>query len=128
MVVIAHRLSTIRDADTIVVMAKGKTIESGSHDELVQLGGAYARLVTAQDLGKASGDGDDAGRDVEEVDDLDRALTKASETASLAAEKKPEDVDYGLFKGLYLILKEQRPLWGLVALTVVACMAGGKFP
>ena len=35
--VIAHRLSTIQNADVIHVLEKGKIVESGSHDELVQL-------------------------------------------------------------------------------------------
>jgi ATP-binding cassette subfamily B protein len=42
--VIAHRLSTIRNADLIVVMAKGQVIEQGRHDELVTRGGVYATL------------------------------------------------------------------------------------
>lgn len=46
--VIAHRLSTIRDADVIVVMEHGQVVEQGSHEELVENGGAYARLYTAQ--------------------------------------------------------------------------------
>jgi len=47
--VIAHRLSTIRRADHIVVMAGGRIIEQGDHDQLIAADGHYARLV-AMDL------------------------------------------------------------------------------
>ncbi|WP_229912584.1 ABC transporter ATP-binding protein [Kitasatospora herbaricolor] len=46
--VIAHRLSTIRDADVILVMENGSIVEQGSHDDLIAVGGAYARLYQAQ--------------------------------------------------------------------------------
>ena len=46
--VIAHRLSTVRAADRIVVMAKGRIVEEGSHESLLAAGGAYAKLYALQ--------------------------------------------------------------------------------
>ena len=46
--VIAHRLSTIRDADLILVMEDGSIVEQGSHEQLLEVDGAYARLYRSQ--------------------------------------------------------------------------------
>ncbi len=50
-VLISHRFSTVRMADKIVVMAGGEIIEQGTHEELLQLGGRYARLFSLQAAG-----------------------------------------------------------------------------
>lgn len=49
-IVIAHRLSTIRHADEIVVLQKGKIVERGNHDALMQQNGFYRKLVEMQEV------------------------------------------------------------------------------
>ncbi len=49
-IIIAHRLSTIRHVDEIIVLQKGKVVESGHHDELLKKRGYYFRLVQMQDV------------------------------------------------------------------------------
>jgi len=76
--VIAHRLSTIVDAEQILVMARGRIVERGSHDVLLALGGEYARLWAMQHADDASasreGGSDAAGtlRDEEAERDRER--------------------------------------------------------
>ncbi len=47
-IVIAHRLSTVKAADQILVLAEGKIVEQGRHDQLIASGGLYAELVAKQ--------------------------------------------------------------------------------
>jgi len=48
--VIAHRLSTVQHADEIIVLDSGRIVERGKHEELMQKGGAYRKLVDLQAL------------------------------------------------------------------------------
>lgn len=61
--VVAHRLSTIQKADRIVVMSRGRVVEIGTHEQLLQRNGAYQRLHSLQfhDAPSESADAADVG-------------------------------------------------------------------
>ncbi|KAJ4986221.1 multidrug/pheromone exporter [Stagonosporopsis vannaccii] len=78
-IVIAHKLSTISNADNIVVMSKGEIAEQGTHAELLNRGGIYARLVKAQSLSPSTGNprGVDSGKE-EGLDDYKKYTGKTT--------------------------------------------------
>ena len=136
---IAHKLSTIQKADNIAVMSQGALVEQGTHNELLSHGGAYARLVSSQDLERATrGRQDETGElsdeDLAEEDDQHfrkLALKRTvSTTGSVHAQHDEPDVTetmgYGLLKCLVLLIKEQPDLWYLYAITAVVSILGGK--
>ncbi|KAF5489359.1 Leptomycin B resistance protein pmd1 [Colletotrichum siamense] len=104
-VVIAHKLVTIRNADNIVVMNKGKIVEQGKHDELVALGGNYAKLVKAQDLSvKEKGSTDESSEDdsteaAEPVQSLAKYDTEAAQRLVSFKDKE----DFKLYKQTNLV-------------------------
>ncbi len=48
-IMVAHRLTTIKNSDMIYFLDNGKIIESGTHDELMNIRGAYYKLYIAQE-------------------------------------------------------------------------------
>lgn len=62
--VIAHRLSTVRNADRIIVLSSGEIKEEGTHDELIGIGGEYARLYSMQFRDEGGGDAPGAGDEI----------------------------------------------------------------
>lgn len=75
-IVIAHRLSTIKGADNIVVMSKGRIVEQGTHDVLLEKRAAYYNLVEAQRIAA-----ENENKNLEEtviLDEKDQALTDAA--------------------------------------------------
>ena len=73
-IVIAHRLSTIKTADNIVVMSRGRIVEQGSHNELVERKGAYYNLVEAQRISAEKQEQNAA--EANEPDSLEEELKK----------------------------------------------------
>jgi len=61
-IAIAHRLSTLTQMDRLIVLDKGRIIETGTHSELVSLGGIYSDLWSRQSGGFL------ADRDLEETE------------------------------------------------------------
>ncbi|KXS12912.1 P-loop containing nucleoside triphosphate hydrolase protein [Gonapodya prolifera JEL478] len=89
-IVIAHRLSTVKHATQIIVMHRGKIVESGTHNELLQRSGVYATLVQAQELAK--NDSDESSEDSSDPENDEQILLVPSGKmeASDSDEKLPE--------------------------------------
>lgn len=134
-IVIAHKLATIKSADNIVVMSKGRIVEQGTHNELLEREGAYAKLVAIQDLGKAA---EDDG-EVEEQDIASRSQSLALEKSATKfptgdvekMQKQSDYYDYDLYKAMslprvvYQLTVEQKNLAVPYTVTFLGCLLGG---
>lgn len=130
-IIIAHRLSTIRHADKIIVLSQGQLTEEGSHDELMELGGAYSRLVTEQDLGTDATPAADPSIETEDSTDNKNSEAELGAVPSIQSIQPPPcfrtngGIPHGLFWSLGLIVREQRSLWPIMGLvSLVSIIAG----
>lgn len=152
-IMIAHRLSTVRNADKIIAMAKGKVVEEGSYDELLQKGGLFASLVRAQDLQQQenraaaeplismdSGEASSAAnpeKDMTEIDmdsdddDEDLPLLESQEVKDGKASKTPAEKPHSFISTFVSVVGMARPwrnyvLIGVGAATIVGCSHSGE--
>ncbi|KAJ4350097.1 uncharacterized protein N0V89_008718 [Didymosphaeria variabile] len=136
-IAIAHRLSTIRNADKIVVMAKGRIVEQGTHDDLIRKQGVYQSLVQAQELSskiqpsnrlsEMSMGGKDAEVTVEgeKLNLIHTTTTKATSLHAKTGEKKENYNNWHLVKfGWFMNRKEH----GLMYTGFLFCVCAGATP
>jgi ATP-binding cassette subfamily B (MDR/TAP) protein 1 len=128
-VTIAHRLSTIRRADKIVVLSKGKAIEQGTHDELLEdENGVYYGLVYAQKL--TFGEEDDL--ELEKVA-TQRSLATGPGSEGEAVGSKDQSIEApyktkGFIQSFGVLILEQKKhaIWFILSV-IGAMMAGGMY-
>ncbi|KAI1813242.1 P-loop containing nucleoside triphosphate hydrolase protein [Poronia punctata] len=128
-ITIAHRLSTIKKADRIVVLKKGKVVEEGTHESLLENGqGVYHGLVHAQQLslGDAADSSDSEGP---EEEDMAAILSREKSAAQSDVEDGPKVEGWknrGLFGSFGKLLYEQRSRFPFYAIIIVAAAVAGS--
>lgn len=143
-IIIAHRLSTIKNADNIVVMAKGKIIEQGTHSELLAMNNAYAKFVTAQALATKTIEEEivrdeiendsveSSGPPFDEADDIIPNLSRSKSARSVASQElerqdatASKERNYSLFECIRRVFYLQKDMWLVLGIAAIACVVGG---
>ncbi|KAJ2972695.1 hypothetical protein NQ176_g7011 [Zarea fungicola] len=144
-IIIAHRLSTVQKADKIVVLSKGKVLEQGSHQQLLNLKQAYFSLVNSQNLDTKEKKSDQLdnelgaeeiltkeGKELSEVESKSQAPVVVPGTGSGSANPKASSSKpkYSLICCIKdIVFKEQSHLWLLfLAGFLSSAGSGGAFP
>lgn len=135
-IMIAHRLSTVKKADNIVVLAKGKVVEWGTHESLMaKVGGPYWLLTNSQKLSMGDAESVDTDSEVTDVEKrtmdimtLDETKEEPRSSESTAVEE-PEHKQRGVLRSFGALLVEQKPFWPWhMVMLSSAVVAGGKLP
>jgi ATP-binding cassette subfamily B (MDR/TAP) protein 1 len=147
-IVIAHRLSTIKGADNIVVMSRGRIVEQGTHDVLLQTKGAYFNLVEAQRIAAESEQKDQeelvasdemdqnlarvATKGEEHEDGLKLARTqtgKSQSSIALANRKTEVEHSYSLWTLIKLVASFNKKEWLYMTIGIIcSVITGGGNP
>lgn len=139
-IVIAHKLSTICNADNIVVMSKGEIVEQGTHAELLDRDGIYAKLVQAQSLspsnqqlqnteGPKSEQCKDHDFRTEKAVPLNRLDTTEANRVKMLSEREDFQAykQIGLLQSIWKLARSTPELHRWYILAGVACVAGGMY-
>jgi len=136
-IIVAHRLSTVRRADRIVVINKGEVVESGTHQELMELKDHYFNLVTTQ-LGEDDGsvlsptgdiykNFDIKDEDEEEIkvlsEDEDEDVMVTDEKNKKKKKKKVKDPNE--VKPMLEVMKMNKPEWLQIAVGCISSVIMG---
>ncbi|KAI0007485.1 P-loop containing nucleoside triphosphate hydrolase protein [Xylariaceae sp. FL0662B] len=122
---IAHRLSTIKKADTIIVLQKGRTVEQGTHDSLLENeNGVYYGLVRAQQLSlgepePSDSEGPEKEEDIGAV--LSREKSAATSEGGIIPTREGEKTR-GLFGSFGRLLYEQRSHFLSYTIIIIGAM------
>ncbi|KAH6888683.1 P-loop containing nucleoside triphosphate hydrolase protein [Thelonectria olida] len=128
-ITIAHRLSTIKKADRIIVIKKGKVVETGNHNSLISVeGGVYSALVHAQAL--SLGEPTEASHESDNEEKPGLVQIKSIAASEVETSKaKTEKKDKNILKSFGRFFYESKIVWPLFVLTVIsAACIGAAMP
>ncbi|KAI9898886.1 hypothetical protein N3K66_005347 [Trichothecium roseum] len=145
-ITIAHRLSTVRNADKIILLANGKVVEQGNHDDLMSKEGAYYHFVSTQQCQSTNGQGnippdDDKSsiRNVPSPDDQLRIskdgsrptsphssmMEASSHDTNGEGESPPNDTRHSFWTLVRFVFGFGKPEMYLISITLLLCIIGG---